>query len=148
MSSNESQPYQHPAPKRHAAGLHETLFALFGGPIAWFIQMNAGFALASQPCFQDGLRLIEPIGISDRSRGIMIAVIVIAFAVALASAALAWRMYLRTEDEAKGDHRHVMEVGAGRTRFLALWGVMLGSGSAIATILTAAGVVVLPRCAG
>jgi hypothetical protein len=148
MSSDQSQLSPHPAPKRQAIGLHETLFALFGGPIAWFIQMNAGFALASQPCFQDGLRLVEPTAASDRSWGMMIALIVIAFAVAIASAALSWRVYARTEDEAKGDHRHLMEVGAGRTRFLALWGILLGAGSAVATLLTAAGVFVLPRCAG
>jgi hypothetical protein len=35
-------------------------FALFGGPLAWFLQLNAGFALASQPCFQNGERTGMP----------------------------------------------------------------------------------------
>ena len=42
----------------------------------------------------------------------------------------------------------VMEVGSGRTRFLALWGIFLGAGAAVTIVLTAVAFWVLPRCAG
>jgi hypothetical protein len=71
-----------------------------------------------------------------------------ACAIALSAMLVSWRAYKRTEDEGVGDHRHVMEVGSGRTRFLALWGVYLSAGSALVTVLTAVAFVVLPRCAG
>jgi hypothetical protein len=128
--------------------VHEGLFALFGGPLAWFVQLNAGYALASQPCFLDGARVAAPTIAPDWTWPLMIALISVAVIVALGSALLSWRVYSRTEGEAQGDHRHVMEVGSGRTRFLALWGIFLGAGSAIATLLTAVGFWVLPRCAG
>jgi Na+-driven multidrug efflux pump len=118
--------------------LHESFFALFGGPLAWFIQLTASFALVSQMCLRGG----------ERTWTAMIAVTVAACLIALLATLVSWRAYARTKDEKAGDHRHVLEVGSGRTRFLALWGVMLGAGSAMAIALTAVAFFVLPRCAG
>jgi hypothetical protein len=138
----------HPAPKRHAVRLHESFFALFGGPLAWFVQLNVGFALASQPCFRDGERMLAPRFNPDWTWTAMIAATVIACVIGLLAALISWRAYVRTLDEGAGGHRHVLEVGSGRTRFLALWGVVLGAGAALATGLTAVAFFVLPRCAG
>jgi hypothetical protein len=136
----------HPAPKRDALRPHEGFFALFGGPVAWFIQLNAGFALASQPCFIDGARALElP---RDSTRPAMLTLIAAACAIALIAMYVSWRAYKRTEDESPGDHRHLLEVGTGRTRFLALWGVYLSAGSALVTLMTAVAFFVLRRCAG
>ena len=136
----------HPAPKRGAVRPHESFFALFAGPIAWFVQLNAGFALASQPCFVNGARALTlP---HDWTRPAMLGLVVATCALALVACALSWRAYKRTEDESPGDHRHLLEVGTGRTRFLAIWGVYLSAGAALVTILTALAFMVLPRCAG
>jgi hypothetical protein len=136
----------HPAPKRDAVGRWESFFALFGGPIAWFIQLNAGFALASQPCFVEGTRAVNIS--NDWSRPAILILVAATCAIALAAMFISWRAYQRTADESNGDHLHVMEVGTGRTRFLALWGVCLSAGAALVTILTAIAFMVLPRCAG
>jgi hypothetical protein len=136
------------APKRHAMRLRESFFALFGGPLAWFVQLNLGYGLASQPCFRDGERTVAPHWFPDWTWAAMIALMILACAIALLAALVAWRAYARTEDEAAGDRRHLLEVGAGRSRFLALWGIVLGAGAALATILTAVAFFVLPRCAG
>ena len=61
---------------------------------------------------------------------------------------MSWRDYQRTQHEDTGEHRDLLEAGAGRTRFLALWGVCLGAGSAVVIVLTALGFFVLPRCGG
>jgi hypothetical protein len=138
----------HPAPLRHELKVHEGFFALFGGPLAWFVQLCAGFALASQPCFDGGERLTVPPVASDWTCPAMISLMAAAIALALVSAWVSWRVFTRTREEADGDHRHLMEAGAGRTRFLALWGLILGAGFAVATVLTGAGFILLPRCAG
>ena len=148
MSAAEPDLAPHPAPKRHAVRLSESFFALFGGPLAWFVQLNLGFALASQPCFRDGERTVTPHWHPDWTWTAMITVTVIACVIGLWAALMSWRAYARTRDEEAGDHRHVLEVGSGRTRFLAMWGVVLGAGAAIATALTAVAFLVLPRCAG
>jgi hypothetical protein len=61
---------------------------------------------------------------------------------------VSWRAYRRTQDEAAGDTANLAESGAGRTRFLSLWGVLLGSAFAVATAMTGVAFLTLPRCAG
>jgi hypothetical protein len=68
--------------------------------------------------------------------------------IALFALVLSWRAYRRTQNLVLGDARHLMEVGAGRTRFLALWGIVLAAGFSGATAVTTVAFVLLPRCSG
>jgi hypothetical protein len=147
MSASSQSTAQHPAPKAGAMRLTESFFVVFAGPIMWFLQLTVGFALVTEPCFNAGEPSAVP-GLVDRTHSAALTLIVVAWVVSLAAAWVARRAYQRTEDEGHGDHRHVMEVGTGRTRFLALWGVILGVGSAVATSFTAVAFMVLPRCGG
>jgi hypothetical protein len=70
-----------PHPQR--VPLHESLFGLFGGPLAWYVQLNAGFALASQPCFRDGIHLARPIPPLQWTMPAMVLTTLGAFVVAL-----------------------------------------------------------------
>jgi hypothetical protein len=147
MSATPQSTAQHPAPKTGAMRLTESFFVVFAGPIMWFLQLTVGFALVTEPCFNAGEPAAVP-ALVDRTHAAALGLVVLAWAVSLVAAWVAWRAYQRTEDEGHGDHRHVVEVGAGRTRFLALWGVILGIGSAVATSFTAVALIVLPRCGG
>ncbi len=147
MSAAHPSPGHHPAPKAGHVGLVESFFAVFAGPLAWFVQLTAGFALAAQPCFSS----IDPSAAAREAawtRAAMIGLVAAGGLVALAAAYVSWRAYKRTADESGGDQRHLMEVGTGRTRFLALWGVILGAGAALAISFTAVAILVLPRCGG
>jgi hypothetical protein len=135
----------HPAPKRNALRLRESFFALFGGPLAWFVQLNVSFALASQSCFLNGERIAAFSVSPGWTRPSMIALTSMACVIALLSAHISWRAYRRTDDKSGGDD--LPDMAAGRSRFLALWGVALGAGFALATALTAIAFLV-PRCAG
>ena len=73
---------------------------------------------------------------------------VVAVAVSLAAFGVSMRAFNRTRHETHGGPDQVMEVGAGRTRFLALWGMVLGAGFALAAAITAVAFIVVPRCAG
>jgi amino acid transporter len=139
---------QHPAPLRHQLSLGEALFSLFGGPLAWFVQLCAGYALATWPCFPEDQRTLLPAAGYAWSLPAMVALLIAGVLVALVAFGVSWRAYARTRDEAGGDHRHLIEVGAGRTRFLALWGMLLGAGFAVATSLTAIAFLLVPRCNG
>ncbi len=61
---------------------------------------------------------------------------------------ISWRVLQRTKQEAPGDQRHLIEVGSGRTRFLALWGVCLGAGFTLVTLLTFVAFTTVPTCVG
>jgi amino acid transporter len=78
----------------------------------------------------------------------MVALLIAGVLVALLAFSVSWRTYARTRKETVGDYRHLIEVGSGRTRFLALWGMLLGAGFAVATSLTAVAFFLVPRCDG
>ena len=138
----------HPAPHRDRVSSLESVFGLLGGPGAWFIQLCAGYTLASWPCFPLDERRVLPLRNYDWTLEAIIAVSIGAILIAAASAIVSWNALRRTRDEAKGDHRHLLEVGTGRTRFLAMWGTALGSVFALVSAMTTIAFWVLPRCAG
>jgi hypothetical protein len=148
MTADSNHTSQHPAPHADRVKLHESFFGLFGGPLAWFLQLCGGYALASQPCFVNGSLARAPPASSHWTWPAMIGLMVVAVLIALASFLVSRQAFKRTREETHGDHYHLMETGAGRTRFLALWGMVMGSGFALATVLTAVAFLTLPRCAG
>jgi hypothetical protein len=136
------------ATQAHRVKLHESFFALFGGPIAWFLQFCAGYALASEPCFRAGERLAAPVPALQWTLLAMILSMAAGIAIAVLSLFVSWRVYRRTKEEAHGETAHAAEAGAGRARFLSLWGVLLGGAFAVATAMTGVAFLTLPRCAG
>jgi hypothetical protein len=138
----------HPAPHAQRMSLGESAFCLAGAPIAWFLQLLIGYALASEPCFRQGERLVEVPISRHWTWPAMVVLTVAAVAVSLAALYVARRAYLRTRDETQSGTRELLEVGAGRTRFVAFWGMVLGGGFALAAAITAIAFIALPRCAG
>jgi hypothetical protein len=148
MTATPSNLRQDSAPQAQHVKAHESLFGLLGGPIAWYLQLCGGYALASEPCFRSGHRSLAPPPSLHWTWPAMILLMTAAVAIALMSLLVSWRTFKRTRQEAGGDAHQLMEVSAGRTRFLALWGMLLGSGFALAAAITAVAFVTVPRCAG
>ncbi|MDB6092117.1 MAG: hypothetical protein JWN85_4901 [Gammaproteobacteria bacterium] len=148
MTADPASLTHHPAPHRDRVGRYESAFGLLGGPLAWFVQLCTGYGLASWSCFPKDQRGLTPIEGAAWIWPTIIAMLVAAVVIALAACYTSWRLFRRTRDEAAKGHHHLMEVGVGRTRFVALWGVLLGGGFALATIINAVAFMVLPRCAG
>lgn len=148
MSAAAQGTNSHPAPPAQRVRPHESLFGLMGGPLAWYLQLCAGYALASQPCFRDGARVTAPLRAAQWTWPAMILAMLVAVAVALLALLVSWRALRRTQSEAPGGAARLTEVGSGRTRFLALWGVLLGAAFALATAISAVAFITLPRCAG
>jgi hypothetical protein len=148
MNADHSSLSHHPAPRRHEASVPAIVFGLAAGPLAWFVQLCAGYTLASWPCFPlEQHRLVPQDGYAWTWGGI-IAISVVAVIICVAAFLVSRRTFNRTRDEGQGGQQHLLEVGSGRTRFLALWGMVLGLGFAVATGMTAVAFFILPRCAG
>ncbi len=124
-----------PAFRSEPVTLLELAFGLAGGPVAWFLQFNAGYALASWPCFPHDHRMQLPMDGYAWSLPIMVVIMISGVLIALAALWISWRNLQKSPTE-------------GRTRFLALWGVMLGGGFALASLVTGVAFATLPRCAG
>jgi hypothetical protein len=129
---------------RYAIGAGE-LLGIIGGPLAWFAQFCAGYALASWPCFPKAQRALVPLAGYDWTWPAMIIVMIGGVIVALAAFFVSWRTLQRTQ--AAQAPRDLIDDGGSRRPFLALWGMVLGAGFALATLITAVAFVVLPRCA-
>jgi len=138
----------HPAPQRERVSAFSSAFGLLGGPLAWFVHLCAGYGLASWSCFPKDQRGVAPLVGASWSGPVMVALLIAGVVIASASFLVAWRNFNKTRGEGEGEQGHVSEVGVGRTRFIALWGMLLGGGFAVATLLDVAAFLVLPRCAG
>lgn len=116
-------------------------FALWGGPVAWFLELNVGYVLAAAPCFSGDHRLVAPVASSMWTHTGLLAVLVLCVVTASLSLGVAWHG-LRSSSLRQG------RPPASGERFTALWGTALGAGFCIATLATAVGIVLLPRCGG
>jgi hypothetical protein len=135
-----------PAPHAERAGLGQIAFAIVAGPLAWFILVCAGEALASEPCFPGGHRYAAPLPGLHWTWPALIALLIVCVLVALAAFVVSWRIYRATCSEEVG--RGLLDEGTGRTRFMALWGMLYGGGFSVATLFSLAAYIALPRCAG
>jgi hypothetical protein len=132
----------HPAPQRDRVAVWETCLGLAGGPLAWFVQLAAGYAIAAAPCYSG----------PDRDAGGQASLWVVALylaclALALAGGLMSLIVYRRTRCETDHDEAMLLEGGHGRTRFLALWGMLLGFGFAGVILVNGIALVGVPACA-
>lgn len=135
----------HPAPKGNPLSTARAGFLLITGPLAWFVQVCIGDSLLSWPCFPLDTRLEAPVPGYEGTRVIALVLLLLCATLAAASGMAAWRTLRAVMDETEDDHVHI---GRGRTRFIAMWGMILGFGFTIATLVTLAGLALVPRCVG
>jgi hypothetical protein len=138
----------HPAPHRdRLTGLRASLL-LYTGPLAWFVQLNVGVMMTSWPCFPSMDRLDRPLPGYEWTHIAALAVLVASALVASIAGLLSWRKFVEVREEEEGGHAELIELGHGRTRFVALWGTYLGLGFALATLVTLVAFAMVSRCLG
>lgn len=135
----------HAAPHRGAARAGALWFGLFGAPLAWSLQLMVAYALAAHSCFPARAPLSRPtLGALD---GIELALGAAALAVAAAAGVTALRSWRATRGELGHETGAMLEVGEGRTHFMAFAGVMTSALFLLAVLLNGASVLLLPACA-
>ncbi|MGZ5849559.1 MAG: hypothetical protein ACXWJN_03090 [Methyloceanibacter sp.] len=135
----------HPAPHRDRVTLVELAFALAAAPLAWGAQLVIGYGVASHVCFAGSApRAVPPSWLGAVL--LLLVVELIAFVIAAVGAAVAYRLWHATRTEDSGDTHEMVEAGRGRTRFLALWGLMTSLGFAGAVVFSLVGLFEVPLC--
>jgi hypothetical protein len=119
------------------------VFTLLAGPLAWFAQLNVGYVLVSTPCFHVDQRLPMPVASLAWTRSGADLLVGICAAIAVAGFAVSWRTF-RQGRRRSSEGREALP----RDQFIAVWGAFLCAGFGIATLFTAAGLLLLPRCGG
>jgi hypothetical protein len=134
----------HPAPQAGKVSILRLLLMLAGAPIAWAVQIAAGYGAAAYACYPHRTSLGA--SVLPQLHAVLATLSIAAIAVALLCALLSWRSWRSTRDEFPGDHHQLLEVGEGRTRFMAMCALITSIGFALALLLTTAVLVLVAPC--
>lgn len=147
MPAVSPHPQEHPAPQRGRVGVVVLLAALASGPSAWVIQLLAGYGVASLACFpHDAPAMRAPPPGWSGEPALLLALNLACLVLCLGGTVVAFRHWRRTQGEKPGDAHVAMDVGEGRTRFLAACGVMTGLIFAAAILFDTAPILGTPSC--
>jgi hypothetical protein len=135
---------RHPAPQRSRVSLVMLAIGLVGAPLAWSVQIVVGFAIAAYACYPQRMSLAAPVlaGLKGQLAALSIAAIVLAAICTF----VAWRSWSRTRGEQAGDHHALLEHGEGRTRFMAMCGLLTSAGFLIVLLFTSVVLVFVQPC--
>ncbi|MBW0004466.1 MAG: hypothetical protein JO216_13355 [Hyphomicrobiales bacterium] len=136
----------HPAPHRRRVGLFALAFPVLAPPLAWSAHLVINFSFSSHACYPDGAPLRIPEAGAGWLWSLLLLTDVAGMVIGLAGALVAWRNWKLTSQELAETGPPLAEIGEGRTRFLAMWGVLIGIGFSAATLFDFVGLWVLPIC--
>jgi len=134
----------HPAPLREAVAPGLLAFAVLAAPVAWSLEVLVNLSVTSPACYPKDHPLTSPMltGTAAALTSVQIAVFVLGIAGAIASV-LCWR---RTRGEGQGGTNNLVEIGEGRTRFLAMCSIMLSTVFVVAMVFTATAFAMIRLC--
>jgi hypothetical protein len=148
MTDTHPETFRPAPPGSGGIDLGALFFSLCAGPAAWFLQLVVNYALASMACFPHDFPRTHPLpGLEWVGPGrIVISTVaaVVALAATVASLRI-WRAIARHYPAANDD---LLPLVAGRARFLAASGVMLGLVSFAAILFALVPLLTLPSCPG
>ncbi len=119
-------------------------YALFAAPAIWLLMWSVGYGVASEACYPGDSPLLRPA--FGPVNVIGLGLLLVTVAVSLGGVVTGWRIWRRTREEHRGNHEHLMEIGEGRTRFLALCGLLASGLFALATVFELWALLILPPC--
>lgn len=145
-SSSALRRQPHPSPHRGRVGRWSIWFGIIGAPLAWNLQLLVNASLVSHGCYPHDVPLASPIW-SDL-RTVTTAVDAVAVAICIAAGIAAWLSWRRSRDEKPGTARHLVGNGDGRTRFMAMSGMMTSALFLMVTGVSAVTLAAVPACGG
>jgi len=136
----------HPSP-HHDRVDHAWLFAaLAAGPAAWIVQLIAGYAIASVACTaQRAAGGASGFAFAGEPAW-LIALNLAALVVVVAGGVYCRIAWNRTANEKAGGPEAALTIGSGRTRFLAVWGMMSSVGFSLAVLFDTIEPLLVPGC--
>lgn len=135
---------KHPARHRHRVGLTALFFGLAAAPAAWNAQLLFSVALSAHACYPRDVPLELPIW--GNLWAILLTIGVAGIAVAIVGGLVSFRNWRLTFDEAPGSVHHLLDNGEGRTRFIAMFGMLTSVLFALGLAFATAAVFLVPLC--
>lgn len=136
----------HPSPYRDRANPWMLTFAVAAPALFWIVQGLAGYWTSSAACYAGDHPAPQPwVGALETVFPVLDAVSLLGALVAGGVCYMFWR---RVRHEKKGGHEHTQEIGEGRTRFMAIWGLLSAICFGTAILFNIIATVAVPSCAG
>ena len=132
----------YPAPHRGQVSRLALWTGIFGGPLFWGVQLLVGYGLVAHNCYPEAIPHHRPVFAG--THGAVLLVSVVALAGTLGAGLVALRSWRATSDERGGQATHLLHNAEGRTRFMAMAGLIM-SGLFLLGVLTAAMPLVVGR---
>jgi len=147
MTVGQLGPREHPSPHRDRVSPWASLLALAAGPAAWILQLCVNFGVSASLCEQGGAPRSTPPASGWAPEDVFLLCVNLAcLAIALAGGMTALAAWRRSRSEKPGGAHAVLDVGEGRTRFLALCGMLTAAAFAIAIAFDTAWPFFIPSC--
>lgn len=144
MTPSHAEPSGHPSPHRSRAGLAALLYGLIAAPLAWIIGQIVDATLAQEACFPGTEPLSSP-AIANL-QVVHAVVLAAALMVTVSAAVVAFGAWRATRDEQAGGSHVLLSIGEGRSRFMALAGVLTSLGFLVGTLFTVPALLFVPAC--
>ncbi len=136
----------HPSPHRHQVAPWSLWFELIGAPIAWLLQLSVSVSMGGYACYPHDAPLAAPLW--GNLVGMILWVEVIALLICLAAGVVSYLNWRRTSREKPGDAHNVLGGGDGRSRFLAMAGMLVSVLFLIATSFAIGNLATIQPCGG
>jgi hypothetical protein len=134
---------EHPAPHRQNVSLATLWIGLMVAPGAWFLQLVIDTSLLSHACYPHDVPLM---GTLPSLMPLVLGVDAAALLAALLAGIVAWRNWRHTVHEKSGGGHRVLASGDGRTRFMAMAGMLTCGLVGVAIVYTGVYHVLLREC--
>jgi hypothetical protein len=134
----------HPSPQRGKVSLGALWFGIWGAPLAWISLELLSYILTTAICNTDSHIALR--AHADKVSHYLVPISLIACLIALLAAVTAVHNWRKTRHEKSGSAHQLLEVGEGRTRFLAMFGLLTSSGFIIALFFSSAMLFLIPLC--
>jgi len=141
--SSAREPAGHPAPARNEVGALPLLYGLLAAPGAAALETLIGMGVVGRACLPTDHPLAHP----QFSTGpIVWTVHGIALLLGLASVWVSVEAWRRTRHEHEGGREAMVEIGEGRTRFLAMMALLTSIGFTVLIVFDTVGLATLGPC--
>ena len=135
----------HPAPHRHNVSGWLLLIVLAAPAVTWWLQSVFNYYVSGYACFPHDAPL-ESARFPALMWSVLVGLTLVALAVSITSFLLSYRAWDRTRGEMQGSGNDIVEVGEGRTRFLALSGMLVSGLFVAAVVFNTLGLIFLRPC--
>ena len=144
MAAPEAERAEHPSPHRTKTGVASLLYGLIAAPATWVVGELVNATLAQEACFPGTEPLAAPAFANLHTTHIVVLVVTLLDSGSAALVALgAWRA---TRNEQAGGSQALLSIGEGRSRFMALAGLLTSCGFIIGTLFSVPAILFVPFC--